>query len=203
MDVSSKRKLLCEESDETLALLAKDGNEDAIAILVQRYVPFVFLRAKSFAKGELDADDLCQEGMIALLKAIREYRSEAAGNFKTFASVCVNHKLISAVKSHMRNKNAPMRQYLSLSEPGKLAEQLAADELQTDPERLVIASEELDARNRRIKTLLSDFERKVLKLYLSSYSYEEMSRQLGSSVKAVDNALQRVRRKLRSVFVSE
>ena len=101
----------------------------------------------------------------------------------------------------MREKNAPMRGYLSLSEPEVPEEALTAHTL--DPEQLVIQSEETDARNRRIETLLSLFERQVLKLYLSSYSYEEMSKQLGSSTKAVDNALQRVRRKLRTVFTLE
>ena len=94
-----------------------------------------------------------------------------------------------------------MRGYLSLSEPEVPEEALTAHTL--DPEQLVIQSEETDARNRRIETLLSLFERQVLKLYLSSYSYEEMSKQLGSSTKAVDNALQRVRRKLRTVFTLE
>ena len=102
--------------------------------------------------------------------------------------------------AHMRDKNAPMRSYLSLSGREIPEDLLAAVSPETDPEKLVIASEESAARNRRIENLLSPFERQVLRLYLSSYSYEEMSRQHGSSTKAVDNALQRVRRKLRNVF---
>ena len=166
------------ESDEQLVARAKDGDDEALTALIQRYAPFVRMRAGAYGVKELDADDLYQEGMIALLTAVRNYCAGLNSSFRTFASVCINNKLNSALRAHMREKNAPMRGYLSLSE-------------------------QTDARNRRIETLLSLFERQVLKLYLSSYSYEEMSKQLGSSTKAVDNALQRVRRKLRTVFTLE
>ena len=187
------------ESDEQLVVRAKDGDDEALTALIQRYAPFVRMRAGAYGVKELDADDLYQEGMIALLTAVRNYCAGLNSSFRTFASVCINNKLNSALRAHMREKNAPMRGYLSLSEPEVPEEALTAHTL--DPEQLVIQSEETDARNRRIETLLSLFERQVLKLYLSSYSYEEMSKQLGSSTKAVDNALQRVRRKLRSVFI--
>ncbi|MEM1486121.1 sigma-70 family RNA polymerase sigma factor [Oscillospiraceae bacterium PP1C4] len=203
MNETSKTRILSENTDEELALFAKNGDDEALAILIQRYVPLVLMRARTYAKGDLDKDDLFQEGMIAFLKAVRNYRDDAAGSFKTFVSVCVNNKLISAVTTHMRDKNAPMRGYLSFSESDMSEEQFAASPALTDPELLVIQSEEADARNRRIETLLSLFERQVLRLYLSSYSYDEMSKQLGSSTKAVDNALQRVRRKLRNAFAHE
>ncbi|MCI9160513.1 sigma-70 family RNA polymerase sigma factor [Anaerotruncus sp. 1XD42-93] len=189
------------ESDEQLVVRAKDGDDEALTALIQRYAPFVRMRAGAYGVKELDADDLYQEGMIALLTAVRNYCAGLNSSFRTFASVCINNKLNSALRAHMREKNAPMRGYLSLSEPEVPEEALTAHTL--DPEQLVIQSEETDARNRRIETLLSLFERQVLKLYLSSYSYEEMSKQLGSSTKAVDNALQRVRRKLRTVFTLE
>ncbi len=189
------------ESDEQLVVRAKDGDDEALTALIQRYAPFVRMRAGAYGMKELDADDLYQEGMIALLTAVRNYCAGLNSSFRTFASVCINNKLNSALRAHMREKNAPMRGYLSLSEPEVPEEALTAHTL--DPEQLVIQSEETDARNRRIETLLSLFERQVLKLYLSSYSYEEMSKQLGSSTKAVDNALQRVRRKLRTVFTLE
>ena len=203
MDDRKQPKLSCTQSDEKLALLAKDGNDEALAALITRYMPFVLMRARSFAKGELDPDDLYQEGMIALLKAVRNYREDMAGSFKTFAAVCVNNKLISTVTSHMRQKNAPMRSYFSLNDDDWPEDLLAIPHPENDPEQLVIANEEILDRNRRVETLLSPFERQVLRLYLSSYSYDEMSRQLGSSTKAVDNALQRVRRKLRSVFAHD
>ena len=189
------------ESDEQLVVRAKDGDDEALTALIQRYAPFVRMRAGAYGVKELDADDLYQEGMIALLTAVRNYCAGLNSSFRTFASVCINNKLNSALRAHMREKNAPMRGYLSLSEPEVPEEALTAHTL--DPEQLVIQSEETDARNRRIETLLSLFERQGLKLYLSSYSYEEMSKQLGSSTKAVDNALQRVRRKLRTVFTLE
>ena len=197
----SEAVLFRAESDEQLVVRAKDGDDEALTALIQRYAPFVRMRAGAYGVKELDADDLYQEGMIALLTAVRNYCAGLNSSFRTFASVCINNKLNSALRAHMREKNAPMRGYLSLSEPEVPEEALTAHTL--DPEQLVIQSEETDARNRRIETLLSLFERQVLKLYLSSYSYEEMSKQLGSSTKAVDNALQRVRRKLRTVFTLE
>ena len=187
-------------ADETLAQRAKNGDDEALADLIERYTPLVCMRARAYARGVMDVDDVYQEGMIALLKAVRNYREDTAGSFRTFAAVCVNNKMLSAVTAHMRDKNAPMRSYLSLSGREIPEDLLAAVSPETDPEKLVIASEESAARNRRIENLLSPFERQVLRLYLSSYSYEEMSRQLGSSTKAVDNAFQRVRRKLRNVF---
>ena len=187
-------------ADETLAQRAKNGDDEALADLIERYTPLVCMRARAYARGVMDVDDVYQEGMIALLKAVRNYREDTAGSFRTFAAVCVNNKMLSAVTAHMRDKNAPMRSYLSLSGREIPEDLLAAVSPETDPEKLVIASEESAARNRRIENLLSPFERQVLRLYLSSHSYEEMSRQLGSSTKAVDNALQRVRRKLRNVF---
>ena len=187
-------------ADETLAQRAKNGDDEALADLIERYTPLVCMRARAYARGVMDVDDVYQEGMIALLKAVRNYREDTAGSFRTFAAVCVNNKMLSAVTAHMRDKNAPMRSYLSLSGREIPEDLLAAVSPETDPEKLVIASEESAARNRRIENLLSPFERQVLRLYLSSYSYEEMSGQLGSSTKAVDNALQRVRRKLRNVF---
>ena len=187
-------------ADETLAQRAKNGDDEALADLIERYTPLVCMRARAYARGVMDVDDVYQEGMIALLKAVRNYREDTAGSFRTFAAVCVNNKMLSAVTAHMRDKNAPMRSYLSLSGREIPEDLLAAVSPETDPEKLVIASEESAARNRRIENLLSPFERQVLRVYLSSYSYEEMSRQLGSSTKAVDNALQRVRRKLRNVF---
>ena len=187
-------------ADETLAQRAKNGDDEALADLIERYTPLVCMRARAYARGVMDVDDVYQEGMIALLKAVRNYREDTAGSFRTFAAVCVNNKMLSAVTAHMRDKNAPMRSYLSLSGREIPEDLLAAVSPETDPEKLVIARDESASRNRRIENLLSPFERQVLRLYLSSYSYEEMSRQLGSSTKAVDNALQRVRRKLRNVF---
>lgn len=201
MDMTTQANTLEDALDEQLAVQAKGGDSDALALLIQRYIPLVRLRAKTYCKGVLDEDDLFQEGMIALLKAIRNYRSDVPGSFKTFAFVCVNNKLISAVTAHMREKNTPMRGYLSLSEPETATDSfLLVSPQENGPEQVLIRNEEAYALNRKIENLLSLFERQVLCLYLSSYSYDEMSRQLGSSTKAVDNALQRVRRKLRNAF---
>lgn len=185
--------------DAELALGAKGGDEDALTRLICRYAPLVRLRARAFARGMLDEDDLYQEGMIALLSAVRGFQ-EGTGSFKTFAAVCVNNKMRNVLVSHMREKNAPMRDYLSLSEQEK--GEFPAQEAE-DPAQLVIAGEELAARREKIETVLSSFERQVLILYLNAFSYEEMARRLDSTTKAVDNALQRTRRKLRSAFAEE
>lgn len=191
-------------SDEQLARAAKESDDQALISLIRRYEPFVRGRAGSISsRAGLDADDLFQEGMIALLGAIRNYSDTGAGSFKTYASVCVNNKLSSALTAHMRGKNTPMRGYFSLSESEDALSQIGLSNKEGSPENLVIESEEKNARNRRINGLLSGFERQVLQLYLNSYSYEEMAKNLGTSTKAVDNALQRVRRKLRSVFTHD
>lgn len=193
----------CANTDEQLALLAKNGDEDALTLLIQRYIPQVMLRAKAFARGGLDVDDLLQEGMLALLKAVRHYRRDGGGSFRTFAMVCVNNKLTSAVTALQSNKTLPMQSYVSLSEPDGAHEQIRMLSTQSSPELLLIESEEAQARSQRMQTLLSSFELSVLRLYLSSYSYAEMAQRLHSTVKAVDNALQRVRRKLRGAFTCD
>ena len=101
MNDTAKSTSLCDASDEALALRAKGGDDEALAILIKRYGSFVHARARSYSRGGPDADDLYQEGMIALLKAVRNYREDAPGRFKTFAAVCVNNKLISTVTAHM------------------------------------------------------------------------------------------------------
>lgn len=188
-------------SDAELVSRAKGGDEDALTRLISRYMPLVRMRAHSFSKGLLDEDDLYQEGMIALLSAVRGFRPEKCGTFKTFAVVCVNNKLRNAMAAHMREKNAPMRGYLSLSDAQDETD-LPTDPKE-DPAQLVIAGEESDARRKKIETLLSPFERQVLKFYLSAFSYDEMAVRLDSTTKAIDNALQRARRKLRGAFAEE
>ena len=186
-------------TDVELIRRAKTGDEAALTLLIEQYASAVRLRAVGFANRPLDADDLFQEGMIALLKAVRHFREDQSTSFKTFAFICINNKLRSARKAHLRGKNAPLRDYVSLSDTQEAQQLLLADE-GADPEKLVIAGEQVDVRRRQIDALLSPFEKQVLTCYLSSYSYEEMAKRLDSSAKAVDNALQRVRRKLRSVF---
>lgn len=187
--------------DGELVRLARQGDEAALTRLISRYAPLVRMRARSFSKDTLDEDDLYQEGMIALLSAVRGFRRDKGGAFKTFAAICVNNKLRNAVVSHMREKNAPMRGYVSLSDGAEEAELPAAPG--EDPAQVVIAGEESDARRRKIETLLSPFERQVLQLYLSAFSYDEMAKRLASTPKAVDNALQRMRRKLRGAFAED
>lgn len=122
-------------ADETLAQRAKNGDDEALADLIERYTPLVCMRARAYARGVMDVDDVYQEGMIALLKAVRNYREDTAGSFRTFAAVCVNNKMLSAVTAHMRDKNAPMRSYLSLSGREIPEDLLAAVSPETDRSR--------------------------------------------------------------------
>lgn len=187
------------QSDEILVQSAKTGDETALTFLIKRFTPHVRNRAKWFVRYGLDIDDLFQEGMIAFLKAVRCYQKQCTSSFKTFAFTCVNNKMLSIVKAHKRNKNAPMRNYLPFSEmEDSLEHQAFGSKMQVDPQNLLIEREEIATHNQHINTLLSTFEQQVFQLYLGSYSYDEMSEKLGSSTKAVDNALQRVRRKLRT-----
>ena len=168
---------LSNQGDAQLALAAKGGDGAALDQLLKRYAPFVRLRTRLYAYRSLEEEDLFQEGMIALLKAVRSYRPGEPGTFGTFAAVCVNHKLLSAVRAHLRQKNAPMREHLSLNDPELPEPASLAPHLQ-DPQALVIAREELADRAKRMEKLLSPLEQRVLRLYLSSCSYGEISRRL-------------------------
>ena len=190
------------QEDAQLALAAKSGDGAALERLLERYAPFVRRRTRVYARRALEAEDLFQEGMLALLKAVRCYRPGRSPNFGAFAAVCVNHKLISALRAHMRQKNAPLREGISLSDPG-LPEPAARDPSHQDPQALVIAREERADRARRMEALLSPLERQVLALYLEGLRYEQIAGRLSTSPKAVDNPLQRVRRKLRGAFPRE
>lgn len=180
-------------SDETLAANARGGDEDATATLVCKYIPLVRSRAASFYGPGLEQDDLVQEGFIGLLKAIRSYDPLRESSFRTFAVLCVTGRMMSAVRASLSSKHSPLRDYRSISQEG-LA--FSAD---VDPESYFIGKEEAQLLWNQIFTKLSSFERDALRLYLSGHSYREMSLILQASSKSVDNAIQRIRRKLKKV----
>jgi RNA polymerase sporulation-specific sigma factor len=190
--------------DGYLIALAKQGHADAYDRIVRRYYGFVRLKASSYFLAGGDSDDLIQEGLVGLYKAVRDYRTDRESSFRNFAELCITRQIITAVKTASRYKLTPLNQYVSFSsspigagedsEP-TLDEVLPGSTVH-DPVNQVISSEELRALVACISTALSELESRVLALYLDGYSYEDVGRRLDCDCKTVDNALQRVKRKV-------
>jgi RNA polymerase sporulation-specific sigma factor len=192
-----------ELDDHYLVALAKQGRPDAYDRIVRRYHGFVRLKASSYFLLGGDSDDLLQEGLVGLYKAIRDYRSDRESSFRSFAELCITRQIITAVKTATRNKHTPLNQSISFSQtPAADGDaEPALDELLPgptahDPVNQVISSEELHSLVNCLSTALSELESSVLSLYLDGRSYEEMADRLGCDTKTVDNALQRVKRKV-------
>jgi RNA polymerase sporulation-specific sigma factor len=207
LSASSQGQLQVE--DGYLIALAKQGHADAYDRIVRRYYGFVRLKASSYFLAGGDSDDLIQEGLVGLYKAVRDYRTDRESSFRNFAELCITRQIITAVKTATRNKHSPLNQYVSFSSSPAGAQDSDAtlDELLPgstvhDPVNQVISSEELRALVTCISTALSELESRVLSLYLDGHSYEEVGRRIGCDTKTVDNALQRVKRKV-GVHLSE
>ncbi len=187
-----------------LIALAKQGHADAYDRIVRRYYGFVRLKASSYFLAGGDADDLIQEGLVGLYKAVRDYRSDRESSFRNFAELCITRQIITAVKTATRNKHTPLNQYISFSsnpaggagEAEPTLDEILPGSSVHDPVNQVISSEELRALVACITTALSELESRVLALYLDGHSYEEVGRRLRCDCKTVDNALQRVKRKV-------
>jgi RNA polymerase sporulation-specific sigma factor len=187
-----------------LIALAKQGNPDAYDRLVRRYYGFVRLKASSYFLAGGDSDDLIQEGLVGLYKAIRDYRTDRESSFRNFAELCITRQIITAVKTATRNKHTPLNQYLSFSSsPSNSAgdgeptlDEVIPGPSVNDPVNQVISSEELQALVACLSTVLSELESRVLSLYLDGHSYEDVGKRLDCDTKTVDNALQRVKRKV-------
>jgi RNA polymerase sporulation-specific sigma factor len=191
--------------DGYLLALAKQGSTDAYDRLVRRYHSFVRLKASSYFLIGGDADDLVQEGLVGLYKAIRDYRTDRESSFRNFAELCITRQIITAVKTATRNKHTPLNGYVSFSSTpaGATDNEPTLDEMLPgstvhDPVNQVISSEELRSLVACLSTVLSDLESHVLGLYLDGHSYTGIGEQLGCDCKTVDNALQRVKRKVGS-----
>jgi RNA polymerase sporulation-specific sigma factor len=190
--------------DEYLVALAKQGVSDATERMVRRYYGFVRLKASSYFLIGGDSDDLIQEGLVGLYKAIRDYRSDRESSFRNFAELCITRQIITAVKTATRNKHTPLNSYVSFSQTpaasGEEGEPTMADILPGstvhDPVNQVISTEEIQSLVSCITSVLSELESRVLSLYLDGRSYEEVAEMLACDTKTVDNALQRVKRKV-------
>jgi RNA polymerase sporulation-specific sigma factor len=197
---------LAELDDHYLVALAKDGRTDAYDAMVKRYRGFVRLKASSYFLLGGESDDLIQEGLLGLYKAIRDYRSDRESSFRNFAELCITRQIITAVKTATRNKHTPLNQYVSFSQTPAASgdSETTLDEILPgpsvhDPVNQVIATEELESLVSclsGVSGVLSDLESRVLSLYLDGHSYEQIAERLECDTKTVDNALQRVKRKV-------
>ena len=190
-----------ERADEALCTLAASGDRIAEEALVMRYHRLVRICARPYFLAGGDSEDLIQEGMVGLLAAIREYDSGKAASFRTFGEVCIKNRLISVIKAAARDKHIPLNNYVSFETPlfsgnGDHYAYGAADQLQEDPEAILLGREAFQERMRALEGQLSGFEASILRLYLNGLSYSEIAAEVNKSPKSVDNAVQRIRRKL-------
>ncbi len=189
-------------SDEDIVNEAKDGDTIALEFLINKYKNFVKAKARSYFLIGADREDIIQEGMIGLYKAIRDFRGDKLSSFRAFAELCITRQIITAIKTATRQKHIPLNSYVSLNKPiydedsdRTLLDVLSGTKI-TDPEELMINREEYNDIEYKMGEILSDLEWKVLTLYLEGKSYQEIAEDLERHVKSIDNALQRVKRKL-------
>ncbi|MDD7307209.1 MAG: RNA polymerase sporulation sigma factor SigH [Eubacteriales bacterium] len=188
-------------TDEVLAGLAQAGDREAEDILIRRYVEMIRGKAHLYFIVGADSEDVIQEGMIGLFKAIHDYYGNREATFKTFAELCINRQILTAVKTASRRKHQPLNDSVSLSTPvdetggGTLEESLGGD-MASNPEAVFMENTLSSLLTDENSTLFSSMERKVLKEYLAGKKYPEIAQSLGKSYKAVDNAMQRIRRKI-------
>lgn len=193
-------------TDDEVVDLAQEGNALAIEYLIKKYKNFVKARSNSYFLIGADSDDIVQEGMIGLYKAIRDYKKEELASFFSFAELCITRQIITAIKTATRQKHQPLNSYVSLDKPifhadsnRTLLDVLEGSKLD-NPEKLVVSDEVYDILETNIKSMLSELELKVLQEYLKGRSYQEIAEKLGRHIKSVDNALQRVKRKLEELL---
>jgi RNA polymerase sporulation-specific sigma factor len=188
--------------DEDIVEYAREGSDAALEYLINKYKNFVRAKARSYFLIGADRDDIMQEGMIGLYKAIRDFRSDKLSSFRAFAELCITRQIITAIKTATRQKHIPLNSYVSLNKPiydddsdRTLLDVISGSKV-TDPEELIISREEFGDIEEKMGEILSDLEWKVLMSYLDGKSYHEIALDLNRHVKSIDNALQRVKRKL-------
>lgn len=191
-----------DKSDEEIVIEAKSGDNRAQDYLISKYENFVKSKAKSYFLIGADKEDIYQEGMIGFYKAIRDYKPDKSTSFKAFAEICVTRQIITTIKTATRQKHIPLNTYVSLNKPiyeeeseRTLLDVLAGIKI-SDPEELIISKEQMDYIEDKIENVLSDLELEVLTSYLDGKSYQEIACDLERHSKSIDNALQRVKRKL-------
>src|SRR5947209_2751277 len=201
---TAAQKAQRELEDLQLVLRARNGDGVAMDVLIRRYTGFVRLKASSYFLAGGDSEDLIQEGLIGLYKAVRDFRADKETSFRSFAELCVTRQIITAIKTATRFKHAPLNTYVSFSHTPAgqetdsectLGDALPGPGVD-EPSVCVISTEELQSLVFTLGTGLSRLESDALRLYLEGSSYEEMAEELGCDTKTIDNALQRVKRKV-------
>ena len=189
--------------DDELVARFRGGDVDALNTLLERYRRFARAKARGYFLVGADSDDIEQEGMIGLYKAARDFRPDRQASFRAFAELCITRQVITAIKTATRQKHQPLNRYVSISgvrgsdDPGERSvEDLLHDHHVADPADEVVSAERMDAMRASMAKMLSVLEVDVLRLYVEGKSYQEISEHLGRHVKSIDNALQRIKRKL-------
>jgi RNA polymerase sigma-H factor len=189
-------------SDEEIIQLAKDGDINSLEYLINKYKSFVRAKARTYFLIGADREDIIQEGMIGLYKAIRDFRGDKLSSFRAFAELCITRQIITAIKTATRQKHIPLNSYVSLNKPifdeesDRTLLDVISEESVSDPEEMMINREEFSGIEVKMGEILSSLEWEVLSLYLQGKSYQEVAEELDRHVKSIDNALQRVKRKL-------
>ena len=191
-----------ELSDEELVEQVHLGNTNALDYLITKYRLFVKVKARSYFLIGADKEDIIQEGMIGLYKAIRDFKGDKLASFRAFAELCITRQIITAIKTATRQKHIPLNSYVSLDKPiydedsERTLMDVITSPLTDNPEHLMINREEYSRLEGQMSEVLSELEQQVLVLYLEGRSYNEISSLLNRSTKSIDNALQRIKRKL-------
>ncbi len=188
--------------DEDVILEARAGDQQALEYLINKYKSFVRAKARTYFLIGADREDIIQEGMIGLFKAIRDYKGDKLSSFRAFAELCITRQIITAIKTATRQKHIPLNSYVSLNKPifdeesDRTLMDIISEESISDPEELIINREEFRGIENKMGEILSSLEWEVLTSYLDGKSYQEIAEDLDRHVKSIDNALQRVKRKL-------
>ena len=195
-------ELYLKKTDEELIALLRSGEQGITDYLMEKYKNLVRKKAKALYLIGGDNDDLIQEGMIGLFKAIRDYRADRESSFYHFADLCIARQLYTAVEASQRKKHAPLNSYVPLYADSEDAENGGLDNIlssveELNPEKIVINQEELQAFQKKVKDCLSDMEKEVLAYYLQGLDYNQIAEAMGKEPKAIDNALQRLKKKLK------
>ncbi|AJK85857.1 RNA polymerase sporulation sigma factor SigH [Lysinibacillus fusiformis] len=196
-------------NDEELIEMVHQGNTDALDYLITKYRLLVRAKARSYFLIGADKEDIVQEGMIGLYKAIRDFKGDKLASFRAFAELCITRQIITAIKTATRQKHIPLNSYISLDKPifdeesDRTLMDVLTGAIMDDPEELIIHREEFGYLEEKMSEILSELELQVLALYLDGRSYHEISAKLNRHVKSIDNALQRVKRKLERHLVLE
>jgi RNA polymerase sporulation-specific sigma factor len=201
---------LQDREDDDLAVLAQGGDRQAQQVLIERYRRFARAKGRGYFLVGGDSDDIEQEALIGLYKAIRDYQVDRNASFRAFAELCITRQIITAIKTATRQKHQALNQYVSISgvrggdDPGeRTVEELLDDHNVADPADHVVSAERMDGMRSAMAEMLSGLEVDVLRLYVSGKTYQEIGEELGRHVKSIDNALQRIKRKVDVHLIEE